>query len=504
VAAIPTPSGPTPAESGPAGASVSPAADGPTLERGQLGLFGVIMPGVAQIAPAFNLFFTTGLMVGLAGASAPLIFLISMVGMVATASSLAQFATIYPSAGSFITYITRAIGTRVAVAVGVITVVGYIISFGGIYIFVGSYIAQNVFGGPHVWGLTQIITILYGVLVVAPVVLGLRFGVRVTVVLYAFEVILLLAMSVTILVRGGNAGLSATPFKWPGGNTDVLLTFSLAVLAFGGFEASAPLAEETQNPRRNVPIAVIGAVVISGVIYVLGSYALVIAFGAGHSGALAADPNPFHTAAKAFIPFVAPLITWVFLSSVTSSYVAANTQTSRVIYAGARGGLWPKTLAHVSPRFRTPGVAAVAFVAPSIVIGVASTAFTSPATASGFLSTYGILGLVVMYLVANVALVVNWARLRRRGERKSFWLWVAVPVIGIVVLAIPVWGDLRPGQPSPYNIMPWLALALIAAGIIYQFVLGRLRPQALANAPALLEGESDETPDASGSPALAG
>ncbi len=82
------------------------------LERGQLGLFGVIMPGLAQVAPAFNLFFTTGVMVGLAGASAPLIFLISMVGMGATASSLAQFAGVYPSAGSFITYITRAIGTR--------------------------------------------------------------------------------------------------------------------------------------------------------------------------------------------------------------------------------------------------------------------------------------------------------------------------------------------------------------------------------------------------------
>ena len=37
------------------------------LRRGQLGLFGVIMPGVAQIAPAFNLFFTTGVMVALAG-----------------------------------------------------------------------------------------------------------------------------------------------------------------------------------------------------------------------------------------------------------------------------------------------------------------------------------------------------------------------------------------------------------------------------------------------------
>ncbi|HUB41648.1 MAG TPA: amino acid permease [Streptosporangiaceae bacterium] len=164
---------------------------------------------------------------------------------------------------------------------------------------------------------------MYGALVVAPVVVGLKFGVRITVVLYVFEVLLLLAMSLTILVRGGASGLSGTPFTWPAGHSsDVLLAFSLAVLAFGGFEAAAPLAEETRNPRRAVPVAVIGAVVISGIIYVLGSHALVTAFGVGHAGTLAADPNPFHTAARAFIPFVAPLITWIFLSSVTSSYVA--------------------------------------------------------------------------------------------------------------------------------------------------------------------------------------
>ena len=466
-----------------------------TLQRGQLGLFGVIMPGLAQIAPAFNLFFTTGVMVGLAGASAPLIFLISMVGMGATASSLAQFAGVYPSAGSFITYITRAIGTKVAVAIGIITVLGYIIAFGGIYIFVGSYIVQNVFGDPHIWGITQIVTIVYGALVVAPVVVGLRFGVRVTVALYVFEVVLLLALSLTILVRGGASGLSATPFSWPGGSKDVLIAFSLAVLAFGGFEAAAPLAEETRNPRRNVPLAVVGAVVVSGVIYVIGSYALVTAFGVGHAGVLAQDGNPFHTAAKAFLPFVAPLITWVFLSSVTSSYVAANTQTSRVIYAGARGGLWSHALAAVSPRFRTPAVAAVAFVAPSILIGVVSTAFTDPITASGFLGTFGILGLIIMYLVANVALVVEWVKFRRQGVHKNLWLWVITPVVGVIVLAIPVWGDLRPGQPSPFNTLPWLTIGLIVVGIVYALVLGAVRPGALDRAPALLEGTEGSDAD---------
>jgi len=466
------------------------------LERNQLGLLGVIVPGLAQVAPAFNLFFTTGFMVLLAGASAPLIFLISMVGMGATASSLAQFAGVYPSAGSFITYITRAIGTKVAVAVGVITVLGYIIAFGGIYIFVGSYIVQNVLGNPHIWGITQIVTIIYGALVVAPVVVGLKFGVRITVALYIFEVILLLALSLTILAKGGASGLSATPFTWPSGKShDVLLAFSLAVLAFGGFEAAAPLAEETRDPRRNVPIAVLGAVVVSGIIYVIGSYALVTAFGVGHASALASDPNPFHTAAKSFLSFLAPVITWVFLSSVTSSYVAANTQTSRVIFAGARGGLWSRTLAGVNPRFKTPAAAAIAFVAPSILIGVVSTAFTDPGTASSFLGTYGILGLIIMYLMANVALVVEWAKFRRNGIRKNVWLWVVTPVIGVIVLAIPIWGDLRPGQASPYNVLPWLTIGLIAVGVIYALVLGAVRPQVLERAPALLEGEDSLATD---------
>jgi hypothetical protein len=45
------------------------------------------------------------------------------------------------------------------------------------------------------------------------------------------------------------------------------------------------------------------------------------------------------------------------------------------------------------------------------------------------------------------------------------------------VLAIPVWGDLGPGQASPFNTLPWLTIALIAVGIIYALVLARLRPR---------------------------
>ncbi len=425
------------------------------LERNQIGLIGVIMPGLAQVAPAFNLFFTTAVMAGLAGASVPLIFLISMVGVAATANSLAQSVGLYPSSGSFLTYIAKSIGPKTSTAVGIITILGYIIAFGGIYIYVGSYIAQNLFGGLDFWGATPIVTILYGVLVAVPVILGLKVGVRVTIALYVFEVVLLLALSIAFLIHGGPQGLSTTPFAWPGHSKEVLLAFSLAILAFGGFEASAPLAEETKNPRKNVAIAVLGTVLVSGIIYVLGSYALVIAFGTNHIGALAANPNPFHAAAQRYIAALAPFVTWIFLTSVTSSYVAANTQTSRVIFGGARSGLWVRQFGMISRKFKTPWTAVIVFVAPSIAIGVVSYAFTQPGTASGFLGTYGILGVIIMYLMANVALVVHWFKSRTSGVRSKVWLQLVVPIIGILILAIPIYGDLQPGQAAPYNSLPY-------------------------------------------------
>jgi len=100
---------------------------------------------------------------------------------------------------------------------------------------------------------------------------------------------------------------------------------------------------------------------------------------------------------------------------------------------------------------------------------------------------------VLMYLMANVALVAQWVRFRRAGVHKNVWAWVVTPVIGICVLAIPVWGDLRPGQAAPYSYLPWLTIALIAVGVVYMLVLQGVRPRVMQNAAALLEGDEAAT-----------
>jgi amino acid transporter len=86
------------------------------LERNTLGLAEVVMAGLVQIAPAFSVAFTAALIAGIAGASVPFVFLLAMVGVLATGNSLAQFSRLWPSSGSFVTFISRALDPRVGVA----------------------------------------------------------------------------------------------------------------------------------------------------------------------------------------------------------------------------------------------------------------------------------------------------------------------------------------------------------------------------------------------------
>src|SRR5918998_1751689 len=98
------------------------------LERNALSLFDALMTGLAQMAPAFSILFTAGI--------------------IATGNALAQFSREWPSAGSFVTFIARAIGPRVSLVVAITALLGYIIAFAGVYIFVGDYIVNEVFGNP--------------------------------------------------------------------------------------------------------------------------------------------------------------------------------------------------------------------------------------------------------------------------------------------------------------------------------------------------------------------
>jgi amino acid transporter len=467
--------------------AVSPS-DG-SLQRNVLNLREAIFAGIIQIGPAGGLIFAVGAMAAVAGSSVPLVFLLGMLGVAATGSTFGQFSKRWPSAGSFITFVSRAIDPRVGVAIGVTALMGYVITFAGIYVFAGWYIAHEIMHNPHIWALSEIMMVIFAIAVVAPVIAGLRLGIRVSAVMYLFEITVLLIFTAAILLQGGDHGLSAHPFSLSGvGLKGVGLAFAIAITVYIGFEAPAPLAEETANPRRNVPIAIMATIFISGAILIAASYALVIAFPS--TVQLLNATAPFTTAANRFVSPVGAIITWLLVTSLAASFIAANTETARVIYNGAREGIWYHGLARVHPRLRTPWLAAIAFVAPSIIIGLVCEPLMGEGTAVGFLSTYGGLGVIFMYAALNVALVVLWFRERAGGERQPVLTWVVVPIIGLAILALPYWASFQPGQPSPYSDLPWLMPLLVAAGALYAAIIWIRKPELHDRIGSLVMGET--------------
>jgi amino acid transporter len=222
-------------------------------------------------------------------------------------------------------------------------------------------------------------------------------------------------------------------------------------------------------------------------LYVLASYAFVVAF--ADPSALAGDNSPFVTASQRFAPFLAPLVVVALLTSISSSFVAANTEIARVVYNTAREGLLPRALGRLHLRYRTPAVAVVAFVAPSVVIALVASVFADALTAAGFVGTLGTLAVILMYAMTNVALIVHWARGEAGGERGSIFFRLVVPVVGLAILGVPLWYNLQPDQDPPYNTIPILLPLILLGGLAYMLWVQRSRPQLLEQAGSIIMGE---------------
>ena len=171
-----------------------------------------------------------------------------------------------------------------------------------------------------------------------------------------------------------NAGdLNLQPFNpnhAVGGWSGVFKGMVFAILAFIGFEASAPLGEEAKNPLQTIPRAVVGSAFVIGLFYVLCSYAWV--FGAGFDGfvAQATGADPWRNLGKVFWGWGWILVFLAICNSIAANSNAAVNAATRVFYALARNGLAPKPLARTHSKFKTPNVAIIWMTIFAIVLSL--------------------------------------------------------------------------------------------------------------------------------------
>ncbi len=451
---------------------------GERLKRDSLGLSQIIAATLANIAPAMSFFFGFSLIAGGAGVGAPVTIMVAMVVILFLANTLAEFSKFRPSAGSFVTYLGMAFGPSVGAAASVFVITGYCIAAASVVAIAGGWAAQTlqVFVGVNVpW---QIISLLVTGIVGLLVARGVGISTTLAAIFFYFELGLLLVGAVIMLVVN-HASLSMAPLLFSsvtGGWKGIGLGFPLAIYLFIGWENSAMLAEETTNPRRNVPRALFTSTLCIGLFYVFLAFATETAFH-NNAAAIINSSNPFVDAFKAS---AAGLLIIAYLAGVTSIFSSliglANAQ-ARILFNSSREGMLLPFLGKIHPRYKTPFAATWTYIlfALAIVLTFGTLDSIDPVTLFGDTGTLGTIPVVITYLLTNLALPVYM--LRHHRAEFSPVKHLIIPLTGSGLMLFPLWGLVQPGQPYPFSIYPYLVVGLFVLALIYGVIMAKRDPE---------------------------
>ncbi|WP_072313402.1 APC family permease [Agrococcus sp. Marseille-P2731] len=359
----------------------------------------------------------TGELSGEVGGAMWLPLLVALLLALLTAGSYAELVTKYPRAGGASVFALRAFKSPIVsflvgfcmLAAGVVSAAGLALAFAGYFESLVPVAAM-------------IVAPVFLVLVAALNARGIRESLASNVVMTIIELsgLLLIIVAVALMVSGGGGDLARVG-EFPADTNPAVATLAAAIIAyysFVGFETSANVAEEIQNPTKVYPRALIGSLLVAGVVYVLVGLASAIAL---PSDELSGSTSPL---LDVFAATGLPVPGWIFsliaLIAVANGALLTMIMASRLTYGMAEQRLLPSVLGRVLPRRRTPWVAIV--VTTAIAIGL---------TFIGDLGTLAetvVLLLLFVFLSTNIAVLV----LRRdRVEHEHFRVWSWVPVLGI-------------------------------------------------------------------------
>ena len=454
------------------------------LHRGALGLVDISASTMANIGPAYSFYFAFAGIVIAAGLASPLVVLVAAVAIALLGNTLSQFSRAHPSTGGFITFVGKTFGGTSAVTTALLCGAGYIIAISSVLVISGGFLSMMI----QFYLKVSIPWILFSAVFTAGAMFMMFRGVAVSTKLagffFAFEIVVLLVVSIAVLIKNGGH-LSAVPFQpshIKNHFSGLALAFPLGIYLFIGWENSAALAEETTNPRRNVPRAVFMSIALMAFTYLLLAYSTVSGFHY-NATALGKAAIPFIYVAHSVAGWLAFIAYVAGLTSTLGVLIAAVNSQCRLIFNAGREGLLPRWIGYVHPVRRTPVNAIIIFVgvAGVITLGWALGHWIgghgSSLSALNFFidsSTMGTILILVVYFLANLALPFYYRKYR--PAEFNIIKHIVLPVLGMAAIAVPVYYLCKPPQPQPFDWFPFAALAVIVVSVIYSVWLVRRDP----------------------------
>jgi amino acid transporter len=413
--------------------------DSTRLKLGALGVPGITFMVLSAAAPLSLIagYGPLGILVG--GAGAPAGYLIAGVVLALFAVGFTTMARRLDVAGTFYAYIQRGFGRRAGRGAAAGALFAYlVVQVGGVGVFAVS--AQSTiadFFGLNVHWL--VIGIVMVIVVWAIGRRGIDVSARLLGVLLILESVLLLALAVAVVIKGGGpGGLTGEAFRpanvfSPGMAAACVVWFG----AFMGIESTAIYRSEARTPLRTIPRATYLSIALLAAFYTFVSWALMQAFGtAGAIEAASEHPEDMvYIAADTFLGgWSGPLLRILMLASTLTSGLAFYNAINRYGHSLALDGTLPARFAEVHPVHRSPKVGSLqAVITLVIVIGFAAAQLDPYAQMVVWTSTPGVIGIVTLLSATSAAAAVYLWR-PQEGVNARMAL-VAVSTIASALLA---------------------------------------------------------------------
>jgi amino acid transporter len=445
------------------------------LKAGAIGFWGNMVQAVTHIAPGLNVLLGLTFIVSFAGVTAPIAYLLGGIICLGVAVVLTQLAKQFTGAGGYFLYISRTIGPRF----GWLTTWLYFlydpVAIGVVCAFTGSLV-HDTLKAQYGWNIPWWVVFAILVLCVTVFTLfGLALSVVVMLTLAAVEVGVFVALMISGLASPGPGGLnvdSFNPGNIPSGN-GLYLGIVFTILALSGFESVAPLGEETENPRRNLPLAIVGSTIVVALFYMFVNWGVLVGEGTDNVKNFTSADQIFELGRRlwggAWI-----IILIAAVNSGLAVCIAIQNATTRVLFDMGRVKALPAFLGQVHPRWKTPWNAIWLLTGITLAIGLGLGSWLGPVKTFGMIGIMQTLGLIIVYSMGNIGAMLFYGREKR--DEFNIFLHALIPILTTVALAWVFWKNvetLHPFNPknafdySPLIVIIWtivgLAIVLIAS-----------------------------------------
>jgi amino acid transporter len=452
-----------------------------TLRR-ELRFWEAIAISIGIMAPTAAMALNGVAPAGLVGRAVPLAFLFAAIAIALISYSFVRLTRFFNHAGSTYALAGATLGPRAGFFAGWALLATYSCFIAADIAEVGLF-GSSFLSGAGIWSNPSWILIA---LVGAALCWFLAYGdVKLaTRALLSFEGIsvALIVIVVAIIFYKVGAGTSPRgqsfsfkPFVPASGTTVGAVAFAsvFGLLSFGGFEGAAALGEETDNPRRNIPLAIAVAVAFAGVFYTIVMWAQSLGFGIDAAGtkAFSTSSAPLGDLARNYVGSgMEDAINFGATLSAFASCLGCAAGASRILFALGRDGFLTRRLGDASRRTGSPANALVVVMAFGIAVTIGLRLNgTNSVNAFFYPGTIGVLSMLVAYFVMQFG-AAKFLHLEGREPR---WR-VIVLALALAAIVYTFYKQVWPKPAYPYDLFPLMIAGWAALGIAITLAFPKL------------------------------